>query len=160
MGNPNYLAKNRCLLFGPKLPLGFKVSEVSHENEAWAWTKFKTFFARLTGMKKLIFLYIKFFGSGHFLIHDILKNRPINDWSKKSQNIKKFVSSCLLTMRRNFWNLFILWTFFHDCFLKLWIFISKWADLFSKKLLAQIVIFGKYFGWFNVELNQKTLNDL
>ena len=31
---------------------------------------------------------------------------------------------------------------------------------FFKKKLAQIIIFGKYFGWFNVELNQKTLNDL
>ena len=50
--------------------------------------------------------------------------------------------------------------FFYDCFLKLWIFISKWADLFPKQFLAQIVIFGKYFGWFDVELNQKTLNDL
>ena len=50
-----------------------KVSEISHKNKARAWTKIKKFFARLTGMKKLIFHISNFFGSGHFLIHAILK---------------------------------------------------------------------------------------
>ena len=60
-----------------------KVSEISHENKARAWTKIKNHFMRLTGMKKLIFHLSNFFGSGHFLIHEILKNRPKYDRSQK-----------------------------------------------------------------------------
>ena len=41
------------------------------ENKASLWTNYKNSFAWLTSMKKLIFGYNKFFGSGHFLIHDI-----------------------------------------------------------------------------------------
>ena len=70
-----------------------KVSEFSHENKARAWTKLKNYFMRLTGMKKLIFRLSNFFGSGHFLIHEILKNRPKIDRSQKSYfNEKSFLS--------------------------------------------------------------------
>ena len=31
---------------------------------------------------------------------------------------------------------------------------------FSKKFLVQITFFGWYFSWFDVELNQKNLDDL
>ena len=96
----------------------------SHENKATAWTNFKNFFAWLTGMKKLIFYLNDFFGSGHFFDPWHLKKWPKNDRSQKIQNTKKLLSSCPLTTQRNFWNPFILWPFFDDCFLKLWIFIS------------------------------------
>ena len=121
---------------------------------------FKKFFARLMGMKKLIFNLSNFFGSGHFLIHEILKKWPKIDRSKKNQNTKKSVASCLSTTRRNFWILFMLWPNFYDWFLKLWAVISRWRNIFSKNFLAQIIIYGWYFGWFNVERNPKTLDDL
>ena len=111
-------------------------------------------------MKKLIFHSSNFFGSGHFLIHEVLKKGPKIDRSQKSQNTKKLVASCLSITRRNFWILFMLWLDFHDWFLKLWIFISRWRNIFSKKFLAQIIIFGGYFGWLNVGLNQKILDEL
>ena len=43
------------------------------ENKALVSTDFKIFFVWLTGMKKWIFDYKNFFGSCHFLIHEILK---------------------------------------------------------------------------------------
>ena len=111
-------------------------------------------------MKKLIFHLSNFFGSGHFLIHAILKKWPKIDRSQKSQNAKKSATLCPSTTRRNFWILFMLWLDFHDWFLKLWIFISRWRNIFPKKFLAQIIIFGGYFGWLNVGLNQKILDEL
>ena len=111
-------------------------------------------------MKKLIFHLSNFFGSGHFLIHAILKKLPKIDRSQKSQNAKKSATSCPSTTRRNFWILFMLWLDFHDWFLKLWEVISNWRNIFSKNFLAQIITYGWYFAWFNVELNQKTLDDL
>ena len=36
------------------------------------------------------------------------------------------------------WILFLLWLNFHDWFLKLWIFISRWRNIFSKKLLFMV----------------------
>ena len=53
------------------------------ENKASIWIYLKNSFAWLTGMKKLIFNYNNFFGLGHFLTHDILKNRPKNDRNQK-----------------------------------------------------------------------------
>ena len=47
------------------------------------WAKIRNFFTWLTGTKKLIFHFIKFFGWGHFLIHDIWKKWPKNDPSQK-----------------------------------------------------------------------------
>ena len=44
-------------------------------------------FKWLTGMKKLIFDYSNFFGSGHFSIHQIWKNGSKKD---RSQNVKGF----------------------------------------------------------------------
>ena len=80
-------------------------------------------------MKKLIFHLSNFFGSGHFLIHEILKNRPKNDRSQKSYFKEKSVFSCSSTSRRNFWILFMPWLYFHDWFLKLYEVISKLCDL-------------------------------
>ena len=41
--------------------------EKSSENTTPVWREFKNSFAWLTGMKKMIFCYSYFFGSGHFL---------------------------------------------------------------------------------------------
>ena len=57
-------------------------------------------------MKKLIFDYNNFFGSGHFLIHQIWKNRLKNSRSQKSCCNQKSVFSCKSTTQRNFWNPF------------------------------------------------------
>ena len=46
----------------------------------------------LMGMKKLIFDYNNFFGLGHFLIHDILENRPKNDRNQKVIGSKNYCS--------------------------------------------------------------------
>ena len=96
-------------------------------------------------MNKLIFHISSFFGSGHFLIHAILKKWPKIDRSQKSQNAKKSSTLCPSTTRRNFWILFMLWLDFHDWFLKLWAVISNWRNIFSKKFLAQIITYGWYF---------------
>ena len=53
------------------------------KNKALVWTDFKNSFAWLTSMKKLIFDKNNFFGSGHFLTHDILKNGPRNGQNQK-----------------------------------------------------------------------------
>ena len=52
------------------------------------------------------------------------------------------------------------WLNFFDRFLKLWADIFERRNIFSKKFLAQTFFFGWYIGWFNVELNQKNLDDL
>ena len=70
------------------------------------WLDFKNSFAWLTGTKKLIFDYNNFFGSGHFLIHQIWKNRLKNSRSQKSCCNQKSVFSCKSTTQRNFWNPF------------------------------------------------------
>ena len=59
----------------------------NYENKGSLWTYFKNSFAWLTGMKKLIFDYSNFFGSGHFSIHQIWKNGSKKD---RSQNVKGF----------------------------------------------------------------------
>ena len=53
------------------------------EIKAYLWTDFKNSFAWLTSMKKLNFDKNNFFGSGHFLTHDILKNWPKNNRNQK-----------------------------------------------------------------------------
>ena len=60
------------------------------KNKASVWTDLKNFFAWLTGMTKLIFDYNNFFGSGHFLIQDIWKNRPKKDRSQKFISSKNY----------------------------------------------------------------------
>ena len=81
------------------------------------------------GMQKLIFHKSNFFGSGHFLIHEIWKNRPKNDRSQKIYFYEKSVFACRSTLWRNFWILFMLWLYLHDWFLKLYEVISKLCDL-------------------------------
>ena len=49
---------------------------------------FKNSFAWLTGMKKLIFYFNNFFGSGHFLIHQTLTKGQKSAGSKKFVKIK------------------------------------------------------------------------
>ena len=49
---------------------------------------FKNFFAWLMGMKKLIFYLNNFFGSSHFLIHQILTKGQKSAGSKKFVKIK------------------------------------------------------------------------
>ena len=61
----------------------FEVQENIFKNKASVWTNFKNFFAWLTGMKKLIFYYYEFFGSGHFFDPSNLKKWPKIDPSKK-----------------------------------------------------------------------------
>ena len=67
---------------------GKKCSEVeaqanNYENKASVWTNFKNSFAWLTGMKKLIFYYNNFFGSGSFFYPWYVRNRPKNDRNQK-----------------------------------------------------------------------------
>ena len=45
--------------------------------------KFQKLFRVVDEHEKLIFEYNNFFGSGHFLTHDILKNGPKNDRNQK-----------------------------------------------------------------------------
>ena len=61
-----------------------EASKNSHKNKSTAWTDFQNFFAWLTGMKKMIFYFSDFFGSGHFLVIflDIMGQK--NDRSQKS----------------------------------------------------------------------------
>ena len=108
--------------------------------------EFKNSFAWLTGMIKLIFCWDKFFCSGYFSIHEILKKWPKSDRSQKSQYGKKIVFWCLSTMRRNFWTPFMLWPYFYDCFWKLWPVSAYSLDLFSKKFLAQIITLAGLMG--------------
>ncbi len=77
---------------------------------------FKNSFAWLTGMKKLIFYFNNFFGSGHFLIHQIWKNRLKNSRSQKSCCNQKSVFSCQSTTQKNFWNPITLVMYFHNFF--------------------------------------------
>ena len=102
-----------------------KISENGHENKATIWTKFKIFFAWLTGRKKLTFYQKIFFGSGHFLVNFLSSDRSKNGRSQKSYNSKKLVFSCLSTTWRNFRIWFILCPCFHDHFLKFWSAVSK-----------------------------------
>ena len=80
-------------------------------------------------MKKLIFHSSKFFGSGQFLIHEILKNWPKTDRSQKVCLIEKSILLSSSTSRRNFWILFILWLYFQDWFLKFHEARAKFCDL-------------------------------
>ena len=80
-------------------------------------------------MKKLIFHKTNFFGSGHFLIHEILKNRPKSDCSQKSYYNEKSVFAWPSTSQRNIRILFMLWLYIYDRFLKLYEVISKLCDL-------------------------------
>ena len=66
---------------------GVKAWSNSCENKASEWTDFKNSFTWLTCMKKLIFWYNDFFGSGHFSIYEILKK------AQKWQEPKKVVGS-------------------------------------------------------------------
>ena len=56
------------------------------ENKALLWRNFKNSFAWFIGMKKVIFGFNNFFGSGHFLIHDFWKK-----WSKNDRSQKNFL---------------------------------------------------------------------
>ena len=62
----------------------FEVQENISENKASVCTNFKNFFVLLTGMKKLIFYYYEFFGSGHFFDPSNLKKWLKIDSSKKN----------------------------------------------------------------------------
>ena len=106
-----------------------KVSEISHENKVRAWTKFKNFFAWLTGITKLIFRSSNFFGSGHFLIYFLRSHGSKSDRSSKSYFDEKSVFSCPSISWRNFWILFMLWLYFHGFFLKLYEDLAKLCDL-------------------------------
>ena len=61
------------------------------ENKALLWRNFKNSFAWFIGMKKVIFGFNNFFGSGHFLINFFWKKRSRNDRSQKFFCIQKSV---------------------------------------------------------------------
>ena len=100
-------------------------------------------------MKKLIFRLSNFFGSGHFLITDILKNDQKMTGAKKVKLLKnqvlhaqqphkeifEFCSCSGLIFMTNFWNFEFL---FQDG-----------ETFFQKNFLAQIIIYDYYFGWFD-----------
>ena len=96
---------------------------------------------RLTGMKKLIFRLSNFFGSGHFLIHEILKNRPKNDRSQKSYFNEKSFLSYLSTSQRIFLFSSMLWLYFYDWFLKLYEARAKFCYLGGQSFLDQNLFF-------------------
>ena len=73
----------------------------SPKKETSVFIDFKNSFARLTGIKQLIFCFNEFFGSGHFLVlfQDIMDQK--NDRSQKSYKSKKSLFSCPSTTWRN-----------------------------------------------------------
>ena len=72
------------------------------ENKASLWRNFKNSFAWLIGMKKVIFGFNNFFGSGHFLIYVLRKKWSKNDRSKKNFCIQKSVFSYISNAQKKF----------------------------------------------------------
>ena len=102
---------------------------------------FKNSFAWLTDMKKLIFQYNNFFGSGHFLVYFSRPHGSKNDRSQKSYFDKKSVFSCLSTSWSNFLFLFMLWLYFHDWSPKLYEARAKLCYLGGQSFLDQNLFF-------------------
>ena len=81
------------------------------------------------------------FGSGHFLIYFLRYYGSKNDRIQKNFFIQKSVFSCLLTRRNDFWNPFILRSYFHNCLPGLLIHIANQLSLLTKKYLTSKVHF-------------------
>ena len=77
---------------------------------------FKNSFAWLIYMKKLIFDYNNFFGSGYFLTYFFRSDGSKNGRSQKSCCNQKSVFSCQSTTQKNFWNPITLGMYFHNFF--------------------------------------------
>ena len=80
---------------------------------------FKNSFAWLIYMKKLIFDYNNFFGSGYFLTYFFRSDGSKNGRSQKSCCNQKSVFLCQSTTQKNFWNPITLVMYFHNFFLEL-----------------------------------------
>ena len=81
------------------------------------------------------------FGSGHFLIYFLRYYGSKNDRIQKIFFIQKSVFSCLLTRRNDFWNPFILRSYFHNCLPGLLTHIANQLSLLTKKYLTSKVHF-------------------
>ena len=81
------------------------------------------------------------FGSGHFLIYFLRYYGSKNDRIQKNFFIQKSVFSCLLTRRNDFWNPFILRSYFHNCLPGLLSHIANQLSLLTKKYLTSKVHF-------------------
>ena len=86
------------------------------ENKALLWRNFKNSFAWFIGMKKVIFGFNNFFGSGHFLIHVFWKKWSKNDRSQKIFCIQKSVLSYILNAQKIFFKSMLTFTFFRQNF--------------------------------------------
>ena len=99
-------------------------------------------------MSKLIFQSSKFFGYGHFLIHEILKNRQKMTGAKKFSLTKNQFSHARQPWKKIF--SFKLLLYFYDWFLKLYKVIAKFCDLGGRSYLDQKCSPGLYrpnTGW-------------
>ena len=90
--------------------------EKSYKNTSPVWMDFKNSFAWLIYMKKLIFDYNNFFGSGYFLTYFFRSDGSKNGRSQKSCCNQKSVFSCQSTTQKNFWNPITLGMYFHNFF--------------------------------------------
>ena len=90
--------------------------EKSYKNTSPVWMDFKNSFAWLIYMKKLIFDYNNFFGSGYFLTYFFRSDGSKNGRSQKSCCNQKSVFSCQSTTQKNFWNPITLVMYFHNFF--------------------------------------------
>ena len=97
--------------------------------KAHSMKRFQKFLCVVDGHEAIDFLVFWLFWLrsffGPFLVILLRSHGSKNDRSQKSYFNEKSVFSCPSTSRRNFWILFMLWLYFYDCCLKLWIFISK-----------------------------------
>ena len=108
-------------------------------------TEIKNFCTWLTGMKKLIFYFNRFFCSGHFWSFCKIW------WIRKMTRAKKIclneksVFSCLSSTRRNFWNSFIQRLYFQNCYPELPIAPTVSFLWFFCRKLAQWLLRTYYF---------------
>ena len=73
----------------------FKAPAKNYENRVGVCMDFKNYLAWLTGIKKLIFHFNNFFGSGHFSIHEFWKNDQKMAGAKKVVKMKyQFFYAC------------------------------------------------------------------
>ena len=96
-------------------PLVLNCNEVeawanNYENKDSLWTYFKNYFTWLTGMKKLIFDYSNFFGSGHFSLHPIWQSkRGQKRTEAKMSKVSIITLFMLVDLMNKFWNMFCIY---------------------------------------------------
>ena len=126
--------------------LHLEITAQSFRNQSWklsqSMNKIQEFLCMIDRHEALNFLAFWLFWLRSIFGQFLRTQGSKNDWSQKSYLNEKSVFSCPSTSWNFFLILFMLWLDFHDWFLKLWAVISRWRNIFSKKLLAQIIIYG------------------